>query len=95
MPFVRAVSAYECALAQRRGRTGIGSTGYKNYSDALAGHGGRWTVDTLRAYLLDPQGFAPGTAMPNPGLADDDALSDLIEALSRIDTTGDEHIRYN
>lgn len=73
----------------------IGRSGYDSYSEALAGHGGRWDEESLRAYLLDPQQFASGTTMPNPGVSDDAALTGLIEALSRINTTDDAHIRYN
>lgn len=76
------------------GRT-IGAAGYTGYSDALAGHGGIWTAETLRAYILDPQGFAPDTTMPNPGLADDAVLDGLIEALGHINTADAPDLTYN
>lgn len=74
---------------------GIGAAGYENYSTALAGHGGRWDPESLRAFLLNPQTFAPGTTMPDPGLSDDADLTGLIEALTQLNSTDDTHLRYN
>ena len=54
------------------------------YSEALAELGGTWDRDRLIAYLDDPQGFAPGTTMPDPGLDDPaviEALTDILIAL--------------
>lgn len=42
----------------------IGSSpSYSGYSKALKSRAGDWDADTLKAYLSDPQGFAPGTKM--------------------------------
>ncbi|WBU54205.1 cytochrome c family protein [Paracoccus sp. SCSIO 75233] len=40
------------------------------YSDAMAGHGGNWTVEELDAYLADPKGDIPGNKMAFAGLKD-------------------------
>ena len=48
------------------GRT-IGAAEGFNYSDALAAlnaEGATWTLDTLNAFLTNPQDVAPGTTMP-------------------------------
>ena len=47
----------------------IASESFQNYSPALKRKDGVWNDGTLTAFLLDPQGFAPGTTMINPGLA--------------------------
>ncbi|MEO9576820.1 MAG: PQQ-dependent sugar dehydrogenase [Tateyamaria sp.] len=63
----------------------VASTGFEGYSDALRQVDGVWTRDRLIAYLDDPQGFAPGTQMPDLGLDDQNILArvaDLIEALA-------------
>lgn len=73
----------------------IAGSGYDAYSDALAGIDGVWNAGTLKAYILDPNRFAPGTSMPNPGVADDEALDGLIWALENINTTDDTHLTYN
>jgi cytochrome c2 len=57
----------------------IGETDYASYSDALQSKGGRWTPDNLADFLVDPQGFAPGTAMPPVG--DGDGDEEVIDAL--------------
>ncbi len=46
------------------------------YSEALLALGGTWTPDRLRAFVTDPGRVAPGTAMIDPDIPDDqiDAL---------------------
>lgn len=41
----------------------IASDSYAHYSEALKALGGEWTEERLRAFLLNPQDFAPGTTM--------------------------------
>ncbi|MEL7105733.1 MAG: PQQ-dependent sugar dehydrogenase [Pseudomonadota bacterium] len=72
----------------------IAGTGYPGYSDALQAASGRWTKETLKAYLIDPSGFAPGTSMPAMGLNDDEHLEALISALEGMNTGDDEHLQY-
>ncbi len=60
----------------------VAQSGFEGYSDALSRVGGRWTRDRLRAYLMDPQEFAPGGAMVDLGLNDDpQALEDILTLL--------------
>jgi cytochrome c len=44
--------------------------------------GGAWTPDTLSAWLQDPNGFAPGTAMSYPGVKKDQTRADVIAWLN-------------
>lgn len=53
------------------------------YSAALKAHKGKWTVETLTAFLNDPQAFAPGTTMPNPGLTADE-IAAVIKEISQL-----------
>lgn len=46
----------------------VAGTSFANYSEALRRKGGRWTKESLTAFLSNPDAFAPGTAMPNPNL---------------------------
>jgi cytochrome c2 len=73
----------------------IAGTDYDGYSDALAGLGGVWTSDRLKAYLTDPANFAPGSAMPDPELDEGPILNAIVETLLRINTADDEHVTYN
>lgn len=74
----------------------IAGTTFDGYSPALAGHGGVWNADTLEAFLNDPEGFAPGTVMPDPGLSGrDDLISGLIRVLEDTDTEGETDLSYN
>lgn len=60
--------------------TDIASQPGVNYSGALMAKGGAWTLESLRAFLSDPQAFAPGTSMPKPPLSGT-ALDDVVGAL--------------
>ncbi|MCZ6589690.1 MAG: PQQ-dependent sugar dehydrogenase [Alphaproteobacteria bacterium] len=65
----------------------IARSDFGNYSDALKGHGGRWTREELMAFLNDPAAYAPGTVMPDPEIDDPfvlSALIDLMEGLGKI-----------
>lgn len=64
----------------------IAGSSFEGYSAGLRGRGGTWTREALAEFLKDPQSFAPGTAMPNPEIADDEVrerLIDLLEAMAR------------
>lgn len=65
----------------------IGSTSYPGYSSALSGKGGQWDRANLEAFLTNPDTFAPGTKMPNPGLVDPAVRAGLISALEKVATT--------
>jgi cytochrome c len=49
-----------------------------NYSDALKGVGGEWTVEKVDAYLENPNEFAPGNRMTYPGVKDDQKRHNII-----------------
>lgn len=74
----------------------IAGTSFEDYSAALSGQGGKWDRETLKLFLDNPQAFAPGTAMPDPGLSgQEDMISGLIWALENIDTRAEKHMTYN
>jgi cytochrome c2 len=74
----------------------VASAPFAGYSEALAAKGGVWDRERLAAFLSDPAGFAPGTSMPDPGLAGQDALLDaVIRALELTDGAAREDLRYN
>ncbi len=54
-----------------------------DYSDALRTKGGRWTPETLDAFLRDPQAFAPGTLMQIRGLVRPEDRAALLAYLQR------------
>ncbi len=58
----------------------IASTRGFPYSAALSQKHGRWDREALRAFLLDPQGFAPGSTMPAPDLTEAQ-IDELVDAL--------------
>jgi len=53
------------------------------YSPALKRSGITWTVQTLDAYLADPQKAVPANRMPYAGLADASDRADLIAYLQK------------
>lgn len=62
----------------------IASTSYTEYSGALRSRSGRWTGDQLTLYFQDPQTYAPGTSMPNPGIEDQFVIDGIVDTLKRI-----------
>jgi cytochrome c2 len=62
----------------------IGATAFVNYSDALRAHGGRWNRRALIAFLDNPQAFAPGTTMPDPGIEDERTREELVNMLEEM-----------
>jgi cytochrome c2 len=56
------------------------------YSPALQSLGGRWTAERLDAFLANPQGFAPGTSMAFPGIADPAQRRQVIDYLGNMAT---------
>lgn len=65
------------------GRPIGGAEGF-TYSSALAGRTGRWTDESLDAFLADPQGFAPGTSMAAEPVTDPEERASLIEYLKTL-----------
>ena len=63
----------------------IAATTYDGYSDALKGKSGRWTHESLTAYLTNPQDFAPGSFMPSTQIEEKSVLEALISYLEDLD----------
>jgi cytochrome c len=55
-----------------------------NYSAALKGKHGTWTVDLLNTWLTKPSAFAPGTAMTFAGLSNEKQRADVIAYLNTL-----------
>jgi len=55
------------------------------YSSAMRGFGGRWTRERLDAFLTDPAGTVPGTAMVFEGVPDPHTRTAIIEYLSGLE----------
>ncbi len=57
--------------------------GFSYSSAATAKAKGNWDADTMSAWLQDPQGFAPGTAMAYPGVKNTQTRADVIAYLNK------------
>ena len=55
-----------------------------NYSDALTGLEGEWTLDKLSAWLENPRDFAAGNRMSFSGLKDEEDRANLIGYLQSV-----------
>ena len=66
------------------GKTIAGSN-YSGYSDSLKARDGVWTQELLRSFLKNPQEFAPGTSMPDPGFTSDKEIDTVLHELSVLD----------
>ena len=92
------------ALGRRAGAV----EGFADFSDALRSLDRDWTPGDMERYLVDPQGFAPGTTMTGPALtaeearqivgligADADAIDNLrVGAEERADGSGDRTLAH-
>lgn len=56
--------------------------GYSGGLLDLRGHGETWTVPAFWAFVHEPEGFAPETRMPFPGLKDDAKVRALVHYLA-------------
>ncbi len=65
------------------GRPIGGHDGFR-YSDAMAGHGGAWTLESLDAYLADPKGYIPGNKMAFAGLKKPEDRAALLAYLRSL-----------
>jgi len=65
----------------------IGGSAFARYSDALRNLEGVWNEDNLRAFLMNPQSFAPGSSMPDPQISSTTVANEIIKALQ---VTGNE-----
>ena len=55
-----------------------------NYSPAMKGKTGNWTIDDLNMYLKNPRGMVPGTAMNFPGLPKGAERADVVAYLNTL-----------
>ena len=62
----------------------VGSSDFTGYSPALRSVSSSWTRSELRRFLDDPQSYAPGTSMPDPGINDERVRDGVIEILRRL-----------
>ena len=53
-----------------------------NYSAAMKGKPGKWTVEDLNAFLANPRGFVPGTSMSFAGVPRGSERADVIAYLN-------------
>lgn len=65
------------------GRPVASHPGYR-YSDALKGHGGKWTFERLFTFLKAPKKVVPGTKMGFPGLKAPEKRADLLAYLRTL-----------
>ena len=92
------------ALGRRAGAV----EGFAGFSDALRSLNRAWTPRDMERYLVDPQGFAPGTAMTAPAVTAEearqivgligggpDAIEDLrVATEARADRRGDRGLAH-
>jgi cytochrome c len=55
-----------------------------NFSAAMKGKGGTWTIDDLNQFIVSPKGFVPGTAMGFAGIQKDSERADVIAYLNTL-----------
>jgi cytochrome c len=55
-----------------------------NFSAAMKGKGGTWTIDDLNQFIANPKGFVPGTAMGFAGIPKDSERADVIAYLNTL-----------
>jgi cytochrome c len=53
-----------------------------NYSAGMKGKPGKWTIEDLNAFLLNPKGFVPGTSMTFAGVPRGSERADVIAYLN-------------
>src|SRR6266581_8556226 len=55
-----------------------------NFSAAMKGKGGAWTIDDLNQFITNPKGFVPGTAMGFAGIQKDSERADVLAYLNSL-----------
>ncbi|MGI9388550.1 MAG: PQQ-dependent sugar dehydrogenase [Boseongicola sp.] len=64
--------------------TDVASESGYEYSDGLTSLEGKWTSETLAAFLDNPDSYAPGTLMPDPGIDNSEILAALTQVLKSL-----------
>jgi cytochrome c len=62
---------------------GEGRNGF-NFSAAMKGKGGDWTLAELNQFIANPKGFVPGTAMGFAGIPKDSERADVLAYLNSL-----------
>src|SRR5262245_21282163 len=65
------------------GRARASEAGF-NYSAAMKGKGGEWTIEDLNKFIANPKGFIPGTAMGFAGIPKDSERADVLAYLNSL-----------
>jgi cytochrome c len=55
-----------------------------SYSEAMAGHGGKWDYDSLNKFLTSPKAYVPGTKMSFAGLGKEQDRANVIAYLRTL-----------
>jgi cytochrome c len=55
-----------------------------NFSAAMKGKGGTWSIDDLNQFIASPKGYVPGTAMGFAGIQKDSERADVIAYLNSL-----------
>jgi cytochrome c len=62
----------------------IGSHEGFKYSDAMAGHGGSWTLQSLDQYIENPKAYVPGNKMAFAGVKKPEDRAALLAYLRSL-----------
>ncbi len=62
----------------------VGSVQGFNYSEAIKGKGGDWTLDKINAFITSPKGYAPGTKMTYAGEDDPQKRADILDYIHTL-----------
>ena len=55
-----------------------------NFTAAMKGMGGTWSIEDLNKFLTNPKGFMPGTAMGFAGIPKDSERADVLAYLNSL-----------